>query len=106
MGRLYMVSGWEGLERGERLVVVVTAGKGSAGTVREEKEKRKKRAETAKPPRMAPKIPTKTGFVDSAGQHGAISPAVGDRGRRRRRGQLAVGAGAPAGPTGRWVLDC
>lgn len=75
-----MVSNWAVLDRAERLVVVVvvvTTGKGSAGAVIEEKESRKKTAETAKPPTMAPKIPMKTGLVDSAGQHGAISPLGG-----------------------------
>lgn len=66
-----MVSGWAGVERAERLVVVaVTTGKGSAGAVIEEKERRKKTAETANPPTMAPKIPMKaTVMVRRWGSH-------------------------------------
>uniref|UniRef100_A0A0A9HE36 Uncharacterized protein n=1 Tax=Arundo donax TaxID=35708 RepID=A0A0A9HE36_ARUDO len=57
MGRLYMVSGWAGMDP-EKLAaagVLAAAGRGSGGAEREEKEeRRRKRAETAKPPRTAP----------------------------------------------------
>jgi hypothetical protein len=56
MGRLYMVSGWTRVGGAERLApAMAAAGRGSVGAESEEKEEsRKKRAETAKPPRTAP----------------------------------------------------